>query len=124
MEVADKIVVINEGRIEQVGTAAEIYDRPATPFVMNFVGDVNRFSDGDAEVFVRPHQLELYQEPVEGSVPAVVHRITHLGKDLVAELRLDNGEHLSAHLSRDQEVAAQLQRGLRLHVQPRNSHQF
>lgn len=124
MEVADKIVVINAGRIEQVGTAAEIYDRPATPFVMNFVGEVNRFRDGDSEVFVRPHQLELHAQPVEGSVPAVVHRVTHLGKDLVAELRLENGEQLSAHLSRDQQVAAQLERGLRLHVQPRTSHQF
>lgn len=124
MEVADKIVVINEGRIEQEGTAAEIYDQPSTPFVMNFVGEVNRFRRGDDEIFVRPHQLELHHEPVEGSVPAVVHRITHLGKDLIADLRLDNGEQLSAHLSRDQQVAAQLQLGLRLHVQPRNSHQF
>ena len=124
MEVADKIVVINAGRIEQEGTAAQIYDTPATPFVMNFVGEVNRFPDGDNELFVRPHQLELHHEPTEGSIPAVVHRITHLGKDLVAELRLESGEQLNAQLSRDQQVAAALERGARLHVQPRSTHQF
>ncbi|KEF42581.1 MAG: sulfate ABC transporter ATP-binding protein [Cyanobium sp. CACIAM 14] len=124
MEVADSIVVINKGRIEQVGTAAEIYDRPASPFVMNFVGEVNRFPNGDGELFVRPHELELHQEPTEGSVPAVVHRITHLGKELVAELRLVNGEQLSAHLSRDQQVAEKLVRGSRLYVLPRHTHHF
>ncbi len=124
MEVADQIVVINRGRVEQVGTAAQIYDNPASPFVMNFVGEVNRFPGSEAELFVRPHHLELHAEPTEGSLPAVVHRITHLGKDLVAELVLDNGDRLNAHLSRDQHLAGGLQRGSRLHVHARSSHQF
>lgn len=80
MEVADKIVVINQGRIEQVGTAPEIYDTPATPFVMNFVGEVNRLPHPDLELFVRPHDLELSNEPQVNSLPAVLHRMTHLGK--------------------------------------------
>jgi hypothetical protein len=82
------------------------------------------FKGNDTELFVRPHQLELHHEPTEGSIPAVVHRITHLGKDLVAELRLESGEQLNAQLSRDQQVAAALERGARLHVQPRSTHQF
>ena len=124
MEVADRIVVINRGRVEQVGTAAQIYDNPASPFVMNFVGEVNRFPGSEAELFVRPHHLELHAEPTEGSLPAVVHRITHLGKDLVAELVLDSGDRLNAHLSRDQQLANGLERGSRLHVHARSSHQF
>jgi sulfate/thiosulfate transport system ATP-binding protein len=44
MEVADEIVVMNKGKIEQIGTSAEIYDRPATPFVMSFIGEVNVFA--------------------------------------------------------------------------------
>lgn len=124
MEVADQIVVINRGRVEQVGTAAEIYDNPASRFVMNFVGEVNRFPSSDSELFVRPHQLELHVEPTEGSLPAVVQRITHLGKDLIAELVLDNGDRLNAHVSRDQFLADGLARGSRLHVHPTASHQF
>lgn len=124
MEVADRIVVINRGRVEQVGTAAEIYDTPASPFVMHFVGEVNRFPSSEAEVFVRPHHLELHAEPTEGSLPAVVHRITHLGKELVAELVLENGERLNANLSRERLLASGLKRGSRLHVHPRASHQF
>lgn len=124
MEVADKIVVINQGKIEQIGSAAEIYDRPTTPFVMNFVGEVNRLPGPDAELFVRPHDLELSIEPRDRSVPATLHRITHLGKDLIAELQLDNGDRISAQLSRDSLDLARLQRGIRLHVMPRAIHQF
>lgn len=124
MEVADKIVVINEGSIEQVGTAAEIYDSPATPFVMNFVGEVNRLTDADAELFVRPHDLELSLEPRESSMPAVLHRVTHLGKELVAELVLENGSHVNAQLSRQRESDVQFKRGDRVHVRARATHQF
>ncbi len=124
MEVADKIVVINEGRIEQVGTAAEIYDNPATPFVMNFVGEVNRLPNGEADLFVRPHEIELSAEPHASSFPAVLHRLTHLGKELVAELVLDNGERLNAQLSRQRDAQLQFRRGDRVHVRARATHQF
>jgi sulfate transport system ATP-binding protein len=124
MEVADKIVVINQGRIEQVGTAAEIYDRPATPFVMNFVGEVNRFPHPDLEIFVRPHDLELSREPKASSLPAVLHRMTHLGKDLVAELVLENGDRLNAQLSRQPGSELQFKCGDHLHVRARAIHQF
>lgn len=124
MEVADKIVVINEGRIEQEGTAAEIYDKPATPFVMNFVGEVNRLPHPDADLFVRPHDLELSLEPRESSLPAVLHRVTHLGKELVAELVLDNGERVNAQLSRQLDGAVAFKRGDRVHVRARAIYQF
>lgn len=124
MEVADKIVVINQGRIEQVGTAAEIYDTPATPFVMNFVGEVNRMPHPDLEIFVRPHDLELSHEPKANSLPAVLQRMTHLGKDLQAELVLENGYHLNVQLSRQPDRKLQFKCGDRLHVWARAIHQF
>ena len=124
MEVADKIVVINEGRIEQVGTAAEIYDDPATPFVMNFVGEVNRLPNSEADLFVRPHEIELSAEPQVSSFPAVLHRLTHLGKELVAELVLDNGERLNAQLTRQRDAQLQFKRGDRVHVRAMATHQF
>ena len=124
MEVADKIVVINQGEIEQIGSAAEIYDNPATAFVMNFVGDVNRLPGPDHELFVRPHDLELSAEADDRSVPATLQRITHLGRDLIAELELENGERISAQLARDNQDLTGLERGVRLHVRPRTARQF
>ena len=124
MEVADKIVVINEGRIEQEGTAAEIYDRPATPFVMNFVGEVNRLPNAEADLFVRPHDLELSLEPKDTSVPATLHRVTHLGKELIAELVLESGDRVNAQLPRHQAADVTFKQGDRVHVRARASHQF
>ncbi|MEB3335012.1 MAG: sulfate ABC transporter ATP-binding protein, partial [Cyanobacteriota bacterium] len=97
MEVADKIVVINEGRIEQIGTAEEIYDQPATPFVMQFVGEVNVLdppaADGaTAPLFVRPHEVELLDDPEGDSIPATVRRLTTFGRDFQVELELDDGQ--------------------------------
>ena len=69
LEVADRVVVMNQGRIEQVGTPDEVYDHPATPFVLQFLGNVNLFhgrighapggGDGDDVSYVRPHELEI-----------------------------------------------------------------
>ncbi|MCP9848520.1 sulfate/molybdate ABC transporter ATP-binding protein [Cyanobium sp. Morenito 9A2] len=128
-EVADKIVVINRGHIEQIGTAAEIYDHPATPFVLNFVGQVNRLPDpssqgAKADIFVRPHDLMLLEGPEIGSLPAQLNRVTHLGRDLFAELQLDNGEKIVAQLSRDSVDHNRLQPGDRLHVRPKQGRRF
>ena len=72
----------------------------------------------------RPHDLELLRESQGGSVPAVLRHITHLGKELVAELELENGQTLNAQLPRDREDHHGLQNGDRLHVRPRAGHQF
>lgn len=129
MEVADQIVVINQGQIEQVGSAAEIYDHPASPFVMNFVGEVNVLPQqpgggASGDLFVRPHDLELLEEPQDSSIPAVLRRITHLGKDLYAELLLDNGQKVSAQLPRERVSENGLKSGERVHLRARTIHQF
>ena len=72
----------------------------------------------------RPNHLELLRESQGGSVPAVLRRITHLGKELVAQLQLENGQTLNAQLPRDREDHHGLQNGDRLHVRPRAGHQF
>jgi sulfate transport system ATP-binding protein len=133
MEVADKIVVMNQGRIEQIGTPAEIYDQPASPFVMSFVGSVNVLPSGVAlatnrtqqgDVFIRPHDLELHREPQEGSVPAVLRRLTHLGRDIQAELTLASGEIVVAQLPRERIDYRDLQAGDALHITSRESRSF
>lgn len=130
MEVADKIVVINEGRIEQIGTAEEIYDQPASPFVMRFVGEVNELekpTEGvEAPLFVRPHELELLDRPDDESIPATVRRLTTFGRDFQVELELDDGQRLHAQLNREQ-VKGRLERlvaGVRTHVGLRGGRRF
>ncbi len=133
MEVADKIVVMNQGRIEQIGTPAEIYDQPASPFVMSFVGAVNVLPSHvplapnrkqRGELFIRPHDLELHRDPQEGSVPAVLRRLTHLGRDIQAELTLASGEVVVAQLPRERIDYRELKPGDSLHLTSRDSRTF
>ncbi|MCT0225900.1 sulfate/molybdate ABC transporter ATP-binding protein [Synechococcus sp. CS-1328] len=133
MEVADKIVVMNQGRIEQIGTPAEIYDQPASPFVMSFVGAVNVLPshvplapnrEQRGELFIRPHDLELHRHPQEGSVPAVLRRLTHLGRDIQAELILASGEVVMAQLPRERIDYHDLKAGDALHITSRDARTF
>jgi sulfate transport system ATP-binding protein len=71
MEISDQIAVLNHGRLEQTGAPRELYDEPASEFVMTFVGDANAVGD----MLVRPHDLELLHEPAEGSVEAMIVRV-------------------------------------------------
>jgi sulfate/thiosulfate transport system ATP-binding protein len=84
LEVADELVVVNHGRIEQVGSPDELYDRPANEFVMRFLGPVTRLGDR----LVRPHDLELFTAHVDGAVPAEVSRLQRIGFEVRAELRV------------------------------------
>jgi sulfate transport system ATP-binding protein len=141
MEVADRIVVMNHGRIEQIGTPAEIYDQPATPFVMSFVGAVNvlpgngplaaaasnsgiQEQNTEGQLFIRPHDLDLHLSPQQGSVPAVLRRITHMGREIQAELTLENGEQVIAQLPRERIDYSNLKSGDALHITSRESRTF
>src|SRR5690348_12325079 len=114
MEVADRIVVVNHGRIEQVGPARELYDRPRNEFVMSFVGPVNRI-DGK---LVRPHDIEVRHEPNGTTTPAVVERIVHLGFEVRVELVLDDGQQLAVQLTREELSDLGIDRGALVHVRP------
>ena len=97
MEVADQIAVLNKGRIEQVGGPRELYEQPATEFVMSFIGPVNRVD----ERWVRPHDLDLLLEPADGAAEAMVQRVVHLGFEVRVELLRADGEQLWAQITRD-----------------------
>jgi sulfate transport system ATP-binding protein len=96
MEVADRLAVMRDGRIEQVGTPRELYDAPANDFVMGFLGPVARMSHG----LVRPHDLVLGGEPSPGAQEAMVRRVLHLGFEVRVELVLAGGEEVSAQVTR------------------------
>ena len=114
MEVADRVVVMNEGRVEQVAGPRELYDEPANQFVMSFIGQANRIGD----TWVRPHDLELVLEPNGSSREAQVDRIVHLGFEVRAELVRDDGEPMAVQLTRDQAVQLELERGQIVYVHP------
>jgi sulfate transport system ATP-binding protein len=107
MEVADRIVVLNHGRVEQDGPPRDLYERPANPFVMSFLGPVARLGD----TLVRPHDLRLHPEPLEGALEAQVARVVHLGFEVRVELELDGGEPLSVQLTRDEAAELELRAG-------------
>lgn len=136
MEVADELVVMNKGRVEQVGTPAEIYDHPATAFVMSFIGPVNvlpstsnifqgnGFESAHPETFLRPQDVVVEREQNGTTVPARVTRLIHLGWEIQAELTLDDGQVVTAHLTRDRFDELQLEPHQRVYVKPKDAKSF
>jgi sulfate transport system ATP-binding protein len=98
MDVAEQIVVMNDGAVEQAGKPTDLYDHPNTEFVMNFVGSANRIGDR----LVRPHDVEIRHIPADRAEEAMIDRIVHLGFEVRIELTLADGSPLTAQLTRPQ----------------------
>lgn len=149
MEVADRIVVLNRGAIEQIGSPNEIYNEPASPFVYDFIGQVNLFHgrvdqgwahigdyklavpeyhevrDRTAIAYVRPHDIELSSVQTEGSIPARIAQVSRAGAVLRVELQhsLDNNR-IQVELPRAQERSLALVIGAQVYVTPTQSKIF
>lgn len=136
MEVSDNLVVMNKGKVEQIGTPAQIYDHPASAFVMSFIGPVNvmptsskifqnsGFDSANPEMFLRPHDIEIALELVNNSVPARVARLIHLGWEIQVELELEDGQVMQAHLTRERFDRLNLTENQRVYVKPRDVKSF
>lgn len=135
MEVSDQVVVMNKGRVEQIGTPAEIYDHPATAFVMSFIGPVNVLSntskifqscnfDAHSQVFLRPQDVVIEKHANPTTTPATVTRLIHLGWEVQIELTLDDGQVMAAHLTRDRFNELQLEPQERVYVKPKDPRSF
>jgi len=120
MEISDQIAVINHGSLEQVGSPRELYDEPATEFVMAFVGDAQPLGD----VLVRPHDLDLSSEPVDGAIEAMIVRVTLLGRDAKVELHDTAGAEIVALMTRDEFDEAGFWRGQNVWLSPRHERVF
>ena len=114
MEVADEVAVMSNGRIEQVGSPREVYERPANEFVMTFVGQAHRLGD----TFVRPHDLEVTLQPNGSTQQVVIDRIVHLGFNVRLDLVGSDGERLSVQTTRDQAELLELGSGQTVYVRP------
>ncbi|MFN8162181.1 MAG: sulfate ABC transporter ATP-binding protein [Solirubrobacterales bacterium] len=120
MDVAEQLVVMNEGRVEQSGNASDLYEHPANEWVMSFVGEVNRIG----EHFVRPHDMDVTRRPIEGSEEAMVERIVPLGFEIRVEFVLGNGEEIWAQLTRSELEEVELREGQIVYVRPRQAKVF
>lgn len=112
MEVADRVVIMNNGKVEQIGTPSEIYDHPASEFVMRFIGETNIISSvrrhfphleiaDHHQVFLRPHDLLIQSEPEATFAPATVSYAYNLGWEGQAELVLKDDQKLIVKLERE-----------------------
>ncbi|ABS25843.1 sulfate/molybdate ABC transporter ATP-binding protein [Anaeromyxobacter sp. Fw109-5] len=147
-EVSDRVVLMNSGRVEQIGTPAQVFEEPASPFVMRFLGAVNAFHgwvEGDrayvndlefaapaaatsraqAHVFVRPHEIEIHRAPVPGSFAANVERVLPLGAAVRVELSAPGfGGAVEAELDLRKSEALALAPGDAVHLAPRRVRVF
>jgi sulfate transport system ATP-binding protein len=114
MDVADRVVVMNRGRIEQIAAPRELYDNPTNEFVMSFVGPVNRVGD----TFIRPHDVELRLDPNGTTREAMVQRLVYLGFEVRVELVREDGEIISVQQTRDEVEALELRAGQIVYVRP------
>jgi len=122
LEIADRVAVLRDGRIEQIGAPSQVYDHPASAFVAGFVGDANRLAgevrdglfharglalpavgirDGAAEAYVRPHHVEIRTQPAPNALAATVRRVTGAGPVCRIDLGLDDGTFLEAMIARN-----------------------
>jgi sulfate transport system ATP-binding protein len=149
LEVSDRVVVMNQGKVEQVGTPQEVFDRPATPFVMNFLGHVNifhgRVESGKAHLgplaldypehpgqqslpaagYARPHELEVGRAAeTDGGLWATVRHVHAAGAVVKLELADDEGRVLQVDLTRPQYEEIRPETGERLYVRPRTVRVF
>ena len=145
LEVADRIVVMNHGKVEQIGSPQEVYDHPVTPFVYQFLGNVNLFhsrvhegrahigdlslkidthkntNDSPALAYVRPHDLDIQTEKNENtSFEATVKYINLLGSIVRLELEKDPMEIINAELSREKYLSLDIVVGSKVFIQPKN----
>lgn len=107
LEISDRIIILNHGRIEQAGSPDEVYDTPENPFVFSFLGHVNifrgRVDDGFAvldekspdQIFIRPHEIRLSLRRHQGDVPALIRSSRNLGFHTAVSLELENQESSS-----------------------------
>jgi len=114
MDVADRIALINHGRIEQTGKPRDLYEHPANSFVMSFVGTVNRVGDG----FFRPHDIDIQLQPHGTAKEALITRLVHLGFEVRVEFLLAGGQPITGQITRDHAEWLELEAGQIVYVEP------
>lgn len=149
LEVSDRVVVMNKGRVEQEGSPEEVYDHPANPFVYKFLGNVNLFpaqlKDGQAHIgeltlpapehgskregegfaYVRPYEIDILPPDTPDALPANIELVSVVGPTVRLELRAAGCEDLvHAEVPKDRFRSLGLSQGSALRIRPRRSRVF
>jgi sulfate transport system ATP-binding protein len=129
LEVADRIVVVNHGKIEQIGTPDHVYDHPASPFVYQFLGNVNLFEGrghaASATTYVRPHDVEIASAPDATTIAATLNHAVKIGSVVRLEfVRNDTGALIEVELSRERFDGLDVEEGNAVHLKPRRGRVF
>jgi sulfate transport system ATP-binding protein len=124
MEVADNLVLLNAGRVEQSGPPLALYHDPASPFVMNFLGPANALAIDGAVRYVRPHNLRVRTAPFAGAQAARVARIVELGSRLRLELVISGDVTVSAEVGAPFAGVAGIERGATVYFSPVDEQSF
>lgn len=144
LEVADRVVVMNEGRVEQMGSADEVYHNPATPFVLNFLGNVNLFHArveegkayvGDAafdvpkeesdksrlaKLYIRPHHFEVRRAAVtDNAMRGTIQHINVAGSSVKLEIKIDSGDRVQVEVPQEVYQEMKLKRGEEVYINPK-----
>jgi sulfate transport system ATP-binding protein len=120
MDVAEQLVVMNNGQVEQSGSADDLYENPANEFVMSFVGEVNRLGDS----YVRPHDMEVVLDADDRTQEGLVKRIVALGFEIRVEFVLGDGTEIWAQLTRPELQRLELREGQIAYLRPVQAKSF
>ncbi len=125
LEVSDLVAVMNQGRIEQIGTPDEVYAHPATPFVYQFLGNVNLFHGRDHVEFVRPHALDVDREPQgPAAIRATVNHVNAAGPRVKFDATAESGEPLHVEVTQERFRELGLAKGDLIYLSPREGAVF
>ena len=148
LEVADQIIVMNKGNVEQIGSPREVYEKPATPFVFDFLGQANRFEgqnnagmiqigedriqldslrnapSGDVIAFARPDELKIHAQPQDNTIQATFVRELWIAGKVVAELHDRQGKLIEISLTSEEAKLHQFRPNQTVWLSPSNLHLF
>ena len=148
LEVADQIIVMNKGNVEQIGSPREVYEKPATPFVFDFLGQANRFEgqnnagtiqigedriqldslrnapSGDVIAFARPDELRIHAQPQDNAIQATFVRELWIAGKVVAELHDRQGKLIEISLTSEEAKLPQFRPNQTVWLSPSNLHLF
>jgi sulfate/thiosulfate transport system ATP-binding protein len=134
LEIADRVVIMNKGKVEQVGTPLEIFEKPANKFVYDFIGNVNQFSPGNSNPnqkgnvieFVRPHHIKIIKEKnIDGAKPALIMRIYKYGATAKIEIKeIDSGTFIDSSVPLDEFKELNIKEGDSIYYYIKESRKF
>jgi sulfate transport system ATP-binding protein len=133
LEISDLLVLLNKGKVEQLGSPREVYEKPASPFVMSFIGPVNELrangagGQEGATTLVRPSDITVIKGAngqADQGLGGRVEQVRYLGATIKLQIALPDGQSVQVHLSRDRFAELELEPGDWVSLEPKQPRVF